>query len=281
MCGIAGKVSTRGKVPPELVEQMCAAQEHRGPDSRGLHTDDGAVLGIQRLRVIDLETGDQPIYSEDGSIAVVLNGEIYNFEQLREDLARRGHRFSTSGDTEVIVHLYEEMGTAFVERLQGMFALAIWDRKRRRLVLARDRVGKKPLYYSARDGELSFASELWALARDPDVPRDLDPSSLDCYLAYGYIQAPHSIWRGVRKLPPAHTLIWEDGKLSLDRYWRLDYSPTDRGVPSGAGGGASIAGRWGGTTANDRRRATRGVLSRAGWTHRSSSPRWPRTPPSR
>jgi len=224
MCGIAGKVSARGRVAPELVEQMCAAQAHRGPDSRGLHTDDGVALGIQRLRVIDLQTGDQPIYNEDGSVAVVFNGEIYNFEQLREDLVRRGHRFSTSGDTEVIAHLYEELGTGVVERLQGMFALAIWDRKRRRLVLARDRVGKKPLHYFVRDGELTFASELWALASDAEMPRELDPSSLDCYLAYGYIEAPNSIWRGVRKLEPAHTLVWEDGELEIERYWRLDYS---------------------------------------------------------
>ena len=224
MCGITGKVSHRGPVDIDVVERMCAAQEHRGPDSRGLHSANGVGLGIQRLRVIDLERGDQPIYNEDRSVVTVFNGEIYNYGELRDELRARGHNFSTDGDTEVIVHLYEELGPKLVERLSGMFALALWDERRRRLVIARDRVGKKPLYYCERDGELSFASELAALVQDPGVPRELDPSSLDCYLAFGYVQAPYSIWRDVRKLPPAHTLVWDDGRTTLERYWRLDYS---------------------------------------------------------
>ncbi len=224
MCGIAGKVSDRGPVAEELIAAMCAAQAHRGPDSRGIHLGEGVGLGIQRLRVIDIETGDQPIYNEDRSIAVVLNGEIYNFRELREDLRARGHSFTTAGDTEVIAHLYEEHGSRLVEHLNGMFAFALWDERRRRLLIGRDRVGKKPLYYCEREGELSFASELAALLQDPDVPREIDPSSIDEYLAYGYIQAPASIWRDVRKLPPAHTLSWQDGQVRLDRYWRLDYS---------------------------------------------------------
>jgi len=224
VCGIAGKVSTVGAVPERLVEAMCERQVHRGPDSRGIFRADGVGLGIQRLRVIDLETGDQPVYNEDRSVAVILNGEIYNYRELRRDLEHRGHSFSTKGDTEVIAHLYEELGPGLVHQLQGMFAFAVWDERTRRLLLARDRVGKKPLFYAQGDGWLSFASELAALMVDEDIPRRIDPSSIDCYLAYGYIPAPWSIWRDGRKLPPAHTLLWENGKVNLERYWQLDYS---------------------------------------------------------
>lgn len=224
MCGIAGKVSLRGDVPAALVEAMCERQKHRGPDSRGVHRSKGVALGIQRLRIIDLETGDQPIYNEDRSVAVILNGEVYNFRELRRDLERRGHTFSTKGDTEVIAHLYEEKGRDLVHELNGMFAFAIWDAPRRRLLLARDRVGKKPLFYSAGDGWLSFASELRALMVDTEIRREIDPSSIDCYLAYGYIPSPWSIWGDVRKLRPAHTLVWEGGRVETERYWRLDYS---------------------------------------------------------
>ena len=225
MCGIAGKVSVKSGIQPGLIEAMCELQAHRGPDSRGMHEASGVALGIQRLRIIDLETGDQPIYNEDGSVAVILNGEIYNFRELRRDLARRGHTFKTEGDTEVIAHLYEEHGPGLVHRLEGMFAFAIWDERRRRLVLGRDRVGKKPLFYAEGDGWLSFASELRALMADEEIPRRVDPSSIDLYLSYGYVPHPWSIWRDVRKLPPAHTLVWEDGRARAERYWRLEYSP--------------------------------------------------------
>ena len=224
MCGIAGKVSSRGDVPAALVEAMCERQVHRGPDSRGIHRSDGAALGIQRLRVIDLATGDQPIYNEDRSVAVVLNGEIYNFPELRADLERRGHSFYTRTDTEVIVHLYEEHGPRLVEHLNGMFAFALWDEPRRRLVIGRDRVGKKPLFYAEGDGWLSFASELPALMADQEISREIEPSSIDCFLAYGYIPAPWSVWRDVRKLRPAHVLVWENGEAKTERYWELDYS---------------------------------------------------------
>src|SRR3954451_16761530 len=152
MCGIVGQVRRDGPVEQALLERMCQALEHRGPDSRGTHAADGAGLGIQRLRVIDLATGDQPIFNEDGSVVVVLNGEIYNYRQLRERLQRSGHRFATQGDTEVIAHLYEEEGPRLVHRLHGMFGFALWDATRRLLLLARDRVGKKPLYYAERGG---------------------------------------------------------------------------------------------------------------------------------
>ncbi|MHB1571409.1 MAG: asparagine synthase (glutamine-hydrolyzing) [Solirubrobacteraceae bacterium] len=203
---------------------MCAALEHRGPDSRGLFREQEAGLGIQRLRVVDLVTGDQPISNEDKSVVVVLNGEIYNFQELRKDLQRRGHRFATQGDTEVIVHLYEEHGSECVRYLHGMFAFALWDQRRRQLLLARDRVGKKPLFYALGPEGLAFASELRALLEDRSLPRELDTSAVDCFLAYGYIPAPLSIFAGVRKLPPAHTLVLERGEVKLDRYWRLDYS---------------------------------------------------------
>ena len=223
MCGIAGQLRPDGPVERELVERMCAAIEHRGPDARGIFLDRNVGLGIQRLRVIDLATGDQPIYNEDGTVAVVLNGEIYNFGELRAELRRRGHRLSTEGDTEVIAHLYEELGPRCVERLHGMFAFALWDSVRRRLVLARDRVGKKPLYYALRGGGITFASEMLALLEDPDVPRDIDPEAIDAYLALGYVPAPRSAFRSVAKLPPAHTLVLEDGAARVSRYWHLDH----------------------------------------------------------
>jgi asparagine synthase (glutamine-hydrolysing) len=224
VCGIAGKVDRGAGVPAALVEQMCERQAHRGPDSRGIFSADGVGLGIQRLRVIDLETGDQPVYNEDRSVVVVLNGEIYNYRELRRELEGRGHTFSTHGDTEVIVHLYEEEGPDLVQRLSGMFAFALWDERRKHLLIARDRVGKKPLFYSERNGSLSFASELGALMADPSIPREVDPAAIDCYLAYGYVQAPRSIWSTVKKLPPAHTLVWENGSTRVERYWSLDYS---------------------------------------------------------
>src|SRR2546421_4102720 len=225
MCGIVGQVREDGaSVERELLESMCAVLEHRGPDARGIHLDDGAGLGVQRLRIIDLETGDQPIYNEDRSVAVVLNGEIYNFQELRDRLTANGHRFETHGDTETIVHLYEEEGPDCVRSLHGMFAFALWDSRRRQLVIGRDRVGKKPLFYSHREGlGLSFASELAGLMRDPDVPRDLDYQAIDCFLGYQYIPSPLSVFRAVRKLPPASVLLYRSGNVSIERYWRLDY----------------------------------------------------------
>jgi asparagine synthase (glutamine-hydrolysing) len=213
-----------GPVDRQLLERMCIALEHRGPDSRGVFADEQAGLGIQRLRVIDLVTGDQPVSNEDGSVVVVLNGEIYNFQQLRDHLRAKGHRFATEGDTEVIVHLYEEEGADCVRHLHGMFAFALWDRRRRRLLLARDRVGKKPLFYALANGGISFASELRALIEDREIRTDVDPHAVDCFLAYGYVPAPMSIFTAVRKLEPAHTLLLDRGGVAIERYWNLDYS---------------------------------------------------------
>jgi asparagine synthase (glutamine-hydrolysing) len=180
-------------------------------------------LGVQRLRIIDLATGDQPIYNEDRSVVVVLNGEIYNFQKLREQLEQRGHRFASRSDTEVIVHLYEEEGPACVRSLHGMFAFALWDARRRQLLLARDRVGKKPLIYRLSDSSLTFASEFGTLLANPAVPREVDHQALDCYLAYQYVPAPLTAFRGIRKLPPASTLLYRDGRATIETYWSLDY----------------------------------------------------------
>jgi asparagine synthase (glutamine-hydrolysing) len=232
MCGIAGQVRPRGqRVDTNLLERMCAGIEHRGPDSRGIFAEGRAGLGIQRLRIVDLTTGDQPIYNEDRSVVVVLNGEIYNFRELRADLERRGHRFATKGDTEAIVHLYEEYGVDCVRHLHGMFAFALWDSRRELLLIARDRVGKKPMHYALRDdGTLSFASELGGLLADEEIPRDVDLAAIDCYLAYGYVPYPLSAYQAVRKLPPAHTLVLRDGRAELRRYWQLDYGRKLEGV---------------------------------------------------
>ena len=225
MCGIVGQLRPPGQtVDADALARMCAGLEHRGPDSRGLHRQSHVGLGIQRLRVIDLNTGDQPIYNEDRSIVVVLNGEIYNYRELRADLQRRGHTFRTQGDTEVIVHLYEEHGSDCVRHLHGMFAFALWDERRQQLMITRDRVGKKPMLYSLRDGGLSFASEMQALLQDTDIPREVDHVALDRYLALGYVPAPLTALRDVRKLPPAHTLVMRDGKVTISRYWALDYA---------------------------------------------------------
>jgi asparagine synthase (glutamine-hydrolysing) len=226
MCGIAGQVRGDGRQPDaELLHRMCGAIEHRGPDSRGVHIGDGMGLGIQRLRVIDLVSGDQPIFNEDRTIAVVLNGEIYNHLELRQRLERKGHRFSTLGDTEVIVHLYEEDGADFVDSLVGMFGVAVWDARERQLVLARDRFGKKPLYYAEHEGVLSFASEIQALLQDHQVSRSVDYAALDMYLALRYVPSPLTAFRDVRKLSPGHRLVFRDGRSRTEAYWRLDYLP--------------------------------------------------------
>jgi asparagine synthase (glutamine-hydrolysing) len=223
-------------VDGELVHAMCAALEHRGPDSRGVHVEGPVGLGIQRLRVIDLATGDQPVYNEDRSVAVVLNGEIYNYRELRERLSANGHRFATAGDSEVIAHLYEEEGPDCVRSLAGMFAFALWDDRRGELLVTRDRIGKKPLFYAERDGAISFASELWALLADDEIPREVDPEALDRFFTYTYVPSPFSAFRGVRKLPPASLLRWRDGRTRIERYWKLDYAPTvDIGSEAEAG----------------------------------------------
>src|SRR2546430_1393952 len=187
MCGITGKVSLRDNVDRSLIDRMCSVIEHRGPDSRGVFVGGGVGLGVQRLAIIDLQTGDQPIFNEDQSIVVVLNGEIYNYRELRSSLLAQGHRFATHSDTEVIVHLYEESGDDCVEMLRGMFAFALWDARRQRLLLARDRIGKKPLYFSSDGTNLWFASEAKAILQDHAVSREVDYAAVDSFLHYQHV----------------------------------------------------------------------------------------------
>jgi asparagine synthase (glutamine-hydrolysing) len=218
ICGVAGGDPSSGR---ELVARMCAAMVHRGPDDEGSIQLDGVTLGMRRLSIIDLEGGHQPMHNEDSTVWVVQNGEIYNHLELREQLIASGHRFTTESDTEVLVHGYEEWGEALVERLNGMFAVAILDRHRKRVLLARDRMGIKPLHYAVDGKRLVFASELKALLRDPVLRRDIDPVALDEYLALEFVPSPRSIVRGISKLPPAHTLEWYlgSGMHRLHRYW--------------------------------------------------------------
>ena len=226
MCGIAGIVRQVER-PSDILalRAMTDALEHRGPDEGGERLEPGMVLGVRRLRIIDLVTGSQPISNEDGSIWTVQNGEVYSFVSLRDELARLGHSFRTRSDTEAIVHAYEEWGAAAVDRLRGMFAFAVWDSRRRRLVLARDRLGKKPLFYARLGNDLAFASEIQALLRVDGVDLSIDTGALGDYLTYGYVPAPATIFRGIRKLPPAHLAVWEGGRLEVRRYWQLDHLP--------------------------------------------------------
>ena len=226
MCGICGIAWTPDRRPPEsdVLERMMGVLVHRGPDDRGAWVDDGIAMGFRRLSIIDLAGGHQPMSNEDGSVWIVFNGEIYNFQALRHRLEGNRHVFQTSSDTEVVLHLYEDEGPACVERLRGMFAFAIWDRREHRLVLARDRLGVKPLVYRLEPDRLVFASELKALLQVPGMPRELDPTALDHYLALQYVPHPWTIFRGVQKLPPAHYAVWQDGEFRLHRYWELDYN---------------------------------------------------------
>ena len=215
MCGICGIASSNGPADPERLARMSATLVHRGPDADGSITDGPVGLAARRLAIIDLETGDQPIANEDGTVHVVQNGELYNYRELRADLERAGHAFRTHSDTEVLVHLYEQHGLGFARRLRGMFAVAVWDSARRRLVLARDRYGIKPLYYRASQAGLEFASELRALPRG-----EVDLEALEAFLAFNSIPAPLTIFRETRKLPPGHLLVWEDGEVRLERFAR-------------------------------------------------------------
>src|SRR2546425_9250308 len=222
MCGIAGKVYLephRG-VEPDALAAMCQALVHRGPDDYGVHLDGNVGLAMRRLAVIDVDTGRQPIHNEDRSVWTVYNGEIYNFAELQRELEARGHRFYTRTDTEVIVHLYEEQGLDFVRSLNGMFTIALWDAGRRRLVLARDRLGIKPLYVAQLPDRLLFGSEIKALLADGLRPT-VDVEALSLYLSLLYIPAPHTLYREIRKLEPGHLLVWQGGRLTDHRYWDL------------------------------------------------------------
>jgi asparagine synthase (glutamine-hydrolysing) len=228
MCGIAGKLYFDGtkKVRQEEIQQMCNTLVHRGPDDEGVYLSGCIGLGLRRLSIIDLNSGKQPISNEDGTVWTVFNGEIYNFVELRESLVSRGHRFSTETDTEVIVHLYEEQGEEFLSSLRGMFAIALWDTRKQRLLLARDRIGKKPLFYSVLPEKgLLFGSEIKAILQDPEVKRELNVEALDAYLTLLYVPAPITMFKNIQKLPPGHLLVCENGKVTIREFWDLHYQP--------------------------------------------------------
>jgi asparagine synthase (glutamine-hydrolysing) len=226
LCGICGIVHTdeAKTVEKSTLEQMTRLMNNRGPDDEGYYTEGPVGLGHCRLSVIDTEGGRQPMTNEDRSIWLVYNGEIYNFQELTESLKKKGHRFATRCDTEVIAHLYEEYGTECVSHLRGMFSFALWDAGRRSLFCARDRLGQKPFYYSLKNGNFVFASSPAAILRYPGFQRKVDLRALDLYLTYQYVPSPHSIFEGMRKLPPACRLLLKDGKLKIDRYWRVEHS---------------------------------------------------------
>lgn len=218
MCGIAGFA---GFDDASLLEAMCARLVHRGPDEQGFHREPGIGLSMRRLSIIDLKTGSQPISNETRDIWVVFNGEIYNFEELREQLIRAGHKLATHSDTETIVHLYEDHGLEFVQHLRGMFAIALWDARRGRLVLARDRIGEKPLYYAQDGARLLFGSEIKAIL--PGLPRrHVNPQAVCDFLAAGYVAGDYTFYKEISRLPPGHLLVWEKGAATVREYWRLD-----------------------------------------------------------
>ena len=236
MCGITGAVWTDPDkaIDASTIARMTETLHHRGPDGEGCYRADygtrpgqesipGVALGHRRLAIIDLAGGQQPMTNEDGTIQIVFNGEIYNFRSLRRRLEGAGHRFRTHCDTEVIVHLYEDEGIGCIEHLDGMFALAVWDSPRRQLLLARDRLGEKPLVYRHEPGRLLFASELKSILSVPGVPRELDPQAIDAYLTYQYVPHPSTIFRGIAKLPPGCLAVYRDDQLQVDRYWRPDF----------------------------------------------------------
>jgi len=240
MCGIAGGVWSMGSegLSRAVLERMTDALVHRGPDAQGHWLQNpnandlrgnaepnlGVALGFRRLAIIDLATGNQPMDNEDGSVRIVFNGEIYNYQELRHRLEGSGHTFRTHTDTETIVHLYEDLGLDCFEHLNGMFAIAIWDALRNRLVLARDRLGKKPLYYTVQNGRLLFASELKSLLQVPGIQKQMDPGAVDLYLTYQYIPHPHSIYQGIHKLPPGHFAVFENGQVKVESFWKVDWS---------------------------------------------------------
>lgn len=226
MCGITGFIDPDGRVArsEKVLRRMMRALIHRGPDDEGTYCHEGAYLGHRRLSIIDLEGGHQPIANEDGTVLVVCNGEIYNFQSLREGLEERGHVFKTRSDSEVLVHLYEERGRDMLDDLVGMFALAVWDARRRTLLLARDRMGQKPLYYYVGRGGIVFGSELRAVMFHPHTPRDVNPWALRKYLLHDSVPAPDTILDGVRKLEPGEWLTFQDGRVSQGYYWDLSFS---------------------------------------------------------
>lgn len=225
MCGIVGTVHSEiGGVNQELVRRMCAVITRRGPDDDGFFFDGHVGLGMRRLAIIDVNSGRQPVFNEDRTVAVVFNGEIYNYKELRQELLKRGHSLRTHSDTECIAHLYEDFGEDYVTRLRGMFAIAIWDLRQRKLLLARDRFGIKPLYYWQDDRDLYFGSELKCLLSVDRYERQMDLQSVSEFFTFKYVPGPRTIYRGIAELPPGHVAVWKNGELTTRRYWQLKFS---------------------------------------------------------
>lgn len=224
MCGICGIINSdkENHVDPQLLKRMTDTIVHRGPDDEGIYVDKNVGIGMRRLSIIDLSTGKQPIHNEDKSVWIVFNGEIYNHKEIRKDLEKAGHRFQTQSDTEAIVHAYEEYGDKCVQKLNGMFAFAIWDKRKNIVFLARDRIGIKPLYYFFDKSRLIFGSELKTILKAKDIPRRIDLQALDNFLTFEYIPAPLSIFQDIRKLPPGHTLTFRDNEIWVRNYWDVD-----------------------------------------------------------
>jgi len=226
MCGIFGIVGS--KIDEAHLKKATNLLAHRGPNASGFFIEDGVGLGHRRLSIIDLEGGHQPMYNEDGSLCIVFNGEIYNFPELHEQLVSKNHRIKTRSDTETILHAYEEWGEECVDHLRGMFAFAIWDRRAKKLFIARDRFGIKPLFYAEHGGTFYFASEMKAILTDPTMRQEMDEAALACYFSLSYIPGDMTIYKGIRKLLPGHTLTWQNGRGQIRKYWDIEYVP-DRG----------------------------------------------------
>lgn len=225
MCGITGFVFRNTNIPPDLLYKMTNNLTHRGPDDEGFFIDTGICLGHRRLSIIDIKTGKQPIHNEDKTIWIVFNGEIYNFPILREKLIKMGHEFYTNSDTEVIIHCYEQYQEKCVEHLQGMFAFAIWDKNKQQLMLARDRIGVKPLFYTQNNGNFLFSSELNSLLQYDNIKKEPNIIGIDHYITYNYIPSPMTGFKNIYKLKPGHYLIYKNGNISLNQYWYLNYEP--------------------------------------------------------
>lgn len=235
MCGIAGWINLKQSDTKDHTEavlhSMCETILHRGPNSEGLWLDDTVALGMRRLSIIDLHTGDQPVFSEDKSVIVMMNGELYNYREVRADLEKKGHKFITKSDTEILPHLYEEYGEDLVDHLNGMYAFSLWDTRKKKLIIARDRFGEKPLYYGVFDGKLLYASEPKAILAHPSVKPELNLDALRHYLSYDYVPAPHSIFKGISKLPSAQVMTVENGEIKTRRYWNLTFAKNGN-IPS-------------------------------------------------
>src|SRR4030095_10908154 len=225
MCGIAGIVrNDRSDVDRALLGRMCAAIRHRGPDEDGFYVNGPVGLGMRRLAIIDLKSGQQPIHNQDRTAWIVFNGEIYSYLELREKLKKLGHTFYTNSDTEAIVHAYDQYGADCPNHLRGMFAFAIWDERTQELFLARDRVCKKPLLDAQVNGQLIFGSEFTALLLHPDISKEVEPEAIHNYLSFMCVPAPLTAYKAIKKLEPGHTLRWRKGEIKLERYWQPDFS---------------------------------------------------------